>query len=112
MSTFWFMQGPTMVGESRIRHELPPELADAGHIGCAVRPGARGAGIGTRILAMTLEQASVVGHSSVSLTCDSDNAASARMIAKNGGLLISSATSDNTGKERNRYVVQLRKRGV
>src|SRR5439155_17556583 len=76
VSTFWFLRGASLVGESRIRHELPPALAEAGHIGFAVRPTARGAGVGTRILQMTLEQATLLGHSSLLLTCDSDNLAS------------------------------------
>ena len=56
---------------------------------------------------MTLDQARSLGHSEVSITCDTDNVASARLIIKNGGHLVCRAIPVDSGKSLDRYVVRL-----
>lgn len=89
--TFWLVcRDGSIVGESSLRHRLTPALEDCGgHIGYAVRPSARRKGYGTRLLALTLQKAEELGLRRVLITCAPTNAASARIIEKNGGRLAS-----------------------
>ncbi len=59
-----------------------------GHVGYSVVPWKRGRGHATRALQLLLPYARVEGLSYVELTTDADNAASQRVIEKNGGTLI------------------------
>lgn len=86
---YWGVDAGQIVGSVRLRHHLTPALQQfGGHIGYDVRPTKRQQGYGTQLLALTLIQARQIGLSSVLLTCDVDNVASARIIEKNGGLLL------------------------
>lgn len=58
-----------------------------GHIGYAVVPWKRCRGYATHALAQLLPVAREVGLRRVEITCDEDNAASRRVIEKNGGVL-------------------------
>lgn len=88
-STFWLWDGEKILGESRLRHSLEHEkLATLyGHIGYDIRPSARGNGLGTELLRLTLEKAKEMGIDKVLITCDVRNSASKRVIEKNGGVL-------------------------
>lgn len=66
--------------------ELPPHVL--GHIGYAVVPWRRGEGIGSRALGLMLEEARRIGLDHVDLTCQPENEASARLIRRNGGVLV------------------------
>jgi predicted acetyltransferase len=107
-TTWWLVSNDErVIGELRLRHRLTPSLEDwGGHIGYAIRPSARGKGHGTRMLAMALDKARAMGLSGVLLTCESANTASARVIQKNGGRLISESVGC-TGRLTLRYWIDL-----
>ena len=87
-STFWLVEGGEVVGVSNLRHRLTDALrVEGGHIGYGIRPTARGRGLGREILRLTLAEARRRGIESVLLTCAKANAASAAVIAANGGRL-------------------------
>lgn len=85
----WYVEGATFLGSVGIRHELNALLTTwGGHIGYAVRPSARGRGHASAMLAGALDH--VRAHlplTRVMLTVNLDNAASIRVIEKNGGVL-------------------------
>ena len=62
-------------------------LRSGGHIGDGIRPSLRGQGLGTRMIALALEECDRLGIRRVLMCCDKANAASARTIIKNGGVL-------------------------
>lgn len=76
------------VGAVNIRHTLNEGLLkDGGHIGDGIRPSERGKYLGTRMIALALEECGRLGLRDVLMCCNKDNAASARTIVKNGGVL-------------------------
>ena len=76
------------VGAVNIRHWLNDSLLlNGGHIGDGVRPSERGKGIGTKMIALALEECRRLGILRVLMVCDRNNIASARTIQKNGGIL-------------------------
>src|SRR5690606_39005261 len=82
------VEGGEVVGVSNLRHRLTDALRiEGGHIGYGIRPTARGRGLGREILRLTLAQARRRGIDAVLLTCAKANAASAAVIAANGGRL-------------------------
>jgi len=108
-STYWLVTDDLrIVGTSRLRHWLVPHLEkEGGHIGYDIRPSERKKGYGTAILSLTLAKARGLGLREVIVTCDSDNVGSLLIIEKNGGQHISTAVSDRTGKQVNRYKIVL-----
>ena len=97
-----------ILGGVRFRHRLAPHLlVEGGHVGYDVRPSERRKGIGTRLLALTLDLARARGLERVLVTCDHDNAASARIIEKNGGVETSTSVSDRSGKVVRRFWIDL-----
>ena len=108
-SHYWLVRGGAVVlGTSRLRHRLMPRLEhEGGHIGYDIRPSERGKGYATHLLALTLEKARAVGVREALLTCDTDNAASARVIERNGGRLAGRGFSERTGKAISRYWIDL-----
>lgn len=104
-NTYWLVTAAgRVVGTSRLRHRLVPHLEkEGGHIGYDIRPSERGKGLGTAILRLTLEKARARGLTELLLTCDTDNAASARIIEDCGGRFLDTVVSDRTGKEVSRY---------
>jgi predicted acetyltransferase len=98
-STFWLVRGDEVVGVSNLRHALNDKLrAEGGHIGYGIRPSARGQGLGTVILRLTLREAARRGIGRVMLTCAKPNAASAAVIAANGGDLESETYVEARGE--------------
>lgn len=89
-SSYWLMEQGSDVplGVASLRHRLSPFLLrQGGHIGYAIRPSARGRGLGSSILALTLEKAREMKLGRVLLVCSAANIASARIIEKGGGQL-------------------------
>lgn len=58
-----------------------------GNIGYSVRPSERRKGYATRMLALALDECRKLGFARVLVTCEPGNAASTRVIMKNGGVL-------------------------
>jgi predicted acetyltransferase len=90
---------------------LPPHVL--GHIGYAVVPWKRGRGYASRALALLLPEARAEGLDFVELTCDVANAASRRVIEKNGGVLVERFTLSPAygSREEFRFRIDLRVRG-
>jgi predicted acetyltransferase len=108
MDTYWLMDGGRVIGASRLRHWLVPHLKrEGGNIGYDIRPTQRRKGYGKTILALMLAKAREAGLQRVLVTCDTDNAASARIIGHNGGVSASHTTSARTGKQVSRYWITL-----
>jgi len=108
MSRFWLVEAGRIVGSSRLRHVLTPELEhEGGHIGYDIRPSARRQGLGTSILRLTLERAAARGLSRVKVTCDADNIGSIRVIENNGGVLAGEVPSLQRGTPIRQYWIEL-----
>lgn len=87
-TTWWLVGGEAYHGRLSMRHELNANLLQfGGHIGYDIRPTSRGQRLGTLQLRLGLEKAREIGLRRVLLTCDHDNARSARLIEGNGGIL-------------------------
>lgn len=77
-----------IVGRVSIRHRLNDFLArEGGHIGYGVVPGFRNRGFATAMLQQAVVIARSHGVDRALLVCDDDNAASARVIERCGGVL-------------------------
>jgi predicted acetyltransferase len=77
-----------VVGRISLRHALTPWLLEVGgHIGYAVRPGARRRGHATQALGLMLPVAADRGIAEALVTCDADNIGSRKVIEANGGVL-------------------------
>jgi predicted acetyltransferase len=88
MSTYWLFQESRPVGVSRFNHMLTPNLLrEGGHVSYAIRPTARGQGLGTEILKLTLAEVRNFVSGRVLLTCLSDNDRSRHVIETNGGIV-------------------------
>ena len=84
----WGMAEEQFVGRISIRHELNEALrVEGGHIGYDTVPSFRRRGIATEMLRQALPVARALGLPCVLLTCDDTNAASIRVIERNGGSL-------------------------
>lgn len=84
---FWLVdeEKKRFVGEICIRRRLNAALERCGgHIGYGIRPGEWNRGFGTLMLSMALEKARAIGLTDVLITCNDDNAASAKVMEKNG----------------------------
>ena len=87
-SAFWITSDDEVVGFIQLRHELNEFLETiGGHVGYSVRPSARREGHARRALGLVLGEARSLGLERVMITCDEDNAASARTIESQGGVL-------------------------
>ncbi|MDR1439432.1 MAG: GNAT family N-acetyltransferase [Clostridiales bacterium] len=106
-TTYWLVDsGDAIFGVSRLRHVLNANSRkEGGHIGYDVPPSSRNAGNATELLRQTLAKAKGMGIMRALVTCDASNAASARVITKNGGKLENQVISDFTGNVVNRYWV-------
>ncbi|MCX4823052.1 GNAT family N-acetyltransferase [Streptomyces sp. NBC_01142] len=99
-TNLWYVDGDAFLGRLAIRHHLTPFLRElGGHIGYAVRPGARRRGHATAMLRDCLPYARRLGIESVLVTCDTVNSASRRVIEANGGVF-----EDEGGKKRRYWI--------
>lgn len=107
--------GERLVGRSSIRHRLNEDLLEVGgHVGYAVRPASRGRGYATEILRQSLDVLrDLHGVDRALVTCDDDNAASARTIERNGGVLEDvRPPGTEGGAAKRRYWIDLRPRRI
>ncbi|MFD3399528.1 GNAT family N-acetyltransferase [Kribbella sp. NPDC058693] len=87
-SYWWIVEDGTYLGAITLRHTLNDKLLEGGgHIGYGVRPSARRRGLASWALGQVLGKARARGLDRVMVSCDDDNAASARTIERNGGVL-------------------------
>ncbi len=108
MERFWLVRGNRILGTARLRHRLTETLLRrGGHVGYDVRPSERGKGHGTRMLGMVLDRARAIGLSRALVTCDKGNIASARVIAKNGGVLEDEVRIEGLDVTTQRYWIDL-----
>jgi predicted acetyltransferase len=110
-TVLWYVDGETFLGSVSVRHSLNPLLAQwGGHIGYAVRPSARGQGHASAMLVGMLDHCrSTLPLERVMLTVNSKNAASIRVIEKNGGVLQDTVPHPWVeGDEGRRYWIPLR----
>lgn len=78
-----------LIGLLSVRYELPRELSERiGDIGYGVRPSERNKGYASAMLRHALNVCREKGKKSVIVGCYKDNAVSARIIQKNGGVLL------------------------
>lgn len=86
-TTYWLIDGETLLGAAHIRHELNDSLLNiGGHIGYGVKPSVRGRGLATEQLRLALEKAKELGIERALITCDRTNIASRQVILNNGGV--------------------------
>ena len=86
---FWVTDGSAeeIVGFLALRTRLNDWLLnEGGHIGYSVRPSRRQEGHATRALGLAVRRAAELGIERALVTCDDDNAPSARTIERNGGV--------------------------
>ncbi len=104
-TTFWLVEGDTLVGVSNLRHTLNAKIRrEGGHIGLGIRPSFRGKGYGAKLLKLTLQQARHLGISEIQIHCHKDNVASVRMIQSVACRLDSEGISGSDGRLIQRYV--------
>jgi predicted acetyltransferase len=80
----WIVDDGQVLGAIALRHEFNERT---GHIGYGIRPSARGRGLATWALGQILEEARALAMDRVLLVCLDGNAASAKTIEHNGGVL-------------------------
>ena len=110
-SSFLFaFEGERIIGRASIRHALVPPLGEsAGHIGYAVLPEARNRGCATQILRQAIAYArDELGLDRILVTCDDDNAASIRVIEKNGGVYADTWHDPSLRRPKRRYWIERR----
>jgi predicted acetyltransferase len=99
----WAVTAEQFVGRISIHHELNDALrVEGGHIGYDTVPSFRGRGVATEMLRQALPVARALGLTAVLLTCDDTNAASIRVIERNGGSLRETKALD-TNRPLKRY---------
>lgn len=97
-----------LVGLLSIRYELPEELENQiGDIGYGVRPSERNKGYAAAMLRHALTVCREKGMERVILGCYKDNAASARVIGKCGGLLTEESDKYSEGRVSQYFRIEL-----
>lgn len=107
-TTYWMVEGDEFIGRVGIRPQLNAFLEKmGGHVGYAIRASRRGQGYGTAILEMTLPKAKRLGLQKILVTCDDDNAASAKIIERCGGVLQDTIRVEGHSAPMRRYWISL-----
>jgi len=100
-SAYWLVDGQNYLGSGDVRHFLNDNLRRlGGNIGYSIRPGAWRNGLGTLQLALLLVQAKKLRIYKPLVTCFDGNTASARIIEKNGGILLHKLSNSFGGQQR------------
>ena len=107
-SAFWLVDGRQYLGEGHVRHFLNDNLKRfGGNIGYSIRPKFWGKGLGTRQVALLLEEAKKLYIFRPIITCFEHNIASARIIEKNGGMLVQKVNNKINGRNRLTRIYQV-----
>ena len=106
---FWMLDADGLaVGMVRVRHYLNDKLrVHGGHIGFFVRRDQRGKGYAKEALRLALLELQKLGEERALLTVDPDNMPSIRVIESNGGQLKDTGTDPETGKQFQRYWIEM-----
>ncbi|MCL2415389.1 MAG: GNAT family N-acetyltransferase, partial [Defluviitaleaceae bacterium] len=97
---FWLVDKNLYLGTGDIRHFLTDQLKKlGGNIGYSIRPAAWRNGLGTIQLALLLLESKKLNILSPIITCFDHNIGSARIIEKNGGILLQKVFNWHNGKE-------------
>ena len=83
----WVVQDGRVLGGIALRTGPADVVGRLGHVGYGIRPSERGRGLATWALGQILHEAASLGLARVLVVCAGDNAASARTIEDNGGVL-------------------------
>ncbi|MER7333614.1 MULTISPECIES: GNAT family N-acetyltransferase [unclassified Micromonospora] len=83
----WIVESDRVLGGIALRHGSDDYVRWAGHIGFGIRPSARGRGLATWAMGQMLDEARTLGLDRLLAVCAVDNAASAKIIERCGGLL-------------------------
>jgi predicted acetyltransferase len=101
MDSYFIEADAQILGEIYIRHRLSPRLEKmGGHIGYKVRPSCRNHGVATAALRLALKKLAGLGVERALVTCNTSNAASARVIEKCGGIRIEDALLEDRVERR------------
>ena len=85
-TTFWLFENGKPVGFGKVRHFLTDALREhGGNVGYAIRPSARGRGLGRKFLALLMVESKKLGVDQLLLTIQNQNAPSIRVALANGG---------------------------
>lgn len=104
----WAIADAQFVGRISIHHALNDALrVVGGHIGYDTVPSFRGRGVATEMLRQALPVARSLGLGEVLLTCDDTNAASIRVIERNGGSLRETRVFDASRPPKRYYWISL-----
>lgn len=104
----WAVADAQFVGRISIHHALNDALrVMGGNIGYDTVPSFRGLGVATEMLRQALPVARSLGLREVLLTCDDTNAASIRVIERNGGVLRETRALDEKGPQKRYYWITL-----
>lgn len=107
-TNWWVVENDEYLGAIQLRHYLSDFLLDAGgHIGYGIRPSARRRGYATWAVGAVLSEARALGLTRVLITCDEDNAGSACVIERNGGVS-EDVRVTSVGRKRRYWITLLR----
>ena len=100
-SGFWLVDGRHYLGSGDVRHYLNDSLRRfGGNIGYSVNPLFWRLGLGTLLLALLLNEAKHLHIAKPIITCYDGNTASAKIIEKNGGVLLRKINNKIHGVDR------------
>ena len=100
-SSFWLVDGRHYLGSGDVRHYLTESLLKlGGNIGYSINPLFWGCGLGTLQLDLLLQEAKNLRITKPIVTCFDANIPSAKIIEKNGGVLLRKITNRFRGEDR------------
>ena len=107
-TTLFLVDGGRILGVANLRHRLAGTLrAFGGHVGYSIRPSERGKGYATRLLEHIIDLARGMGIERLLITCDPENAASARVVEKCGGTFEDEILFEPLGRAVRRFWIDL-----
>jgi len=100
-SGFWLVDGKHYLGSGDVRHYLTDNLRRfGGNIGYSINPLFWRHGLGTLLLSLLLAEAKQLRIAKPIVTCFDGNLPSAKIIEKNGGVLLHKVSNKLRGEDR------------